>query len=136
MKIPIYQIDVFTNEQLKGNPAAVCPLEEWITEDSMQKIARENNLSETAFFIKKGEIYELRWFTPETEIDLCGHATLATAYVIFKYLEKDLKEIKFNTKSGLLKVLKKDNLITMIFPAREGVRCEISKELIERYINI
>lgn len=131
VRIPIYQIDAFTNEQFKGNPAAVCPLEEWIKDDLMQKIARENNLSETAFFTKKGDRYELRWFTPETEIDLCGHATLATAYVIFRYLEKDLSEINFNTNSGILKVLKNDNLLTMIFPAREGDKCEIPRELVE-----
>jgi len=131
MKIPIYQIDAFTNKQFKGNPAAICQLYEWIEDDIMQKIAEENNLSETAFFTKKDNIYELRWFTPETEIDLCGHATLATAYVIFQYIEKNLSEINFNTNSGCLKVLKKDNLITMIFPMREGEECEISKELVE-----
>ncbi|MBC2580951.1 PhzF family phenazine biosynthesis protein [Clostridium sp. DJ247] len=130
MKIPIYQIDAFTNEQFKGNPAAVCPLERWIDDDLMQKIAKENNLSETAFFTKKDDIYELRWFTPEEEIDLCGHATLATAYVIFKYLEKDLSKVIFNTQSGILEVSKKGSLITMIFPSREGKSCEIPKELV------
>jgi len=131
MRIPIYQIDAFTNELFRGNPAAVCPLEEWIDDHIMQKIARENNLSETAFFIKKGDLYELRWFTPEFEIDLCGHATLAAAYVIFEYLEKNLNEIGFDTKSGKLKVVKKNTLLSMVFPSREGDKCDITKELVE-----
>lgn len=130
MRIPIYQIDAFTNEKFKGNPAAVCPLEEWIEDDLMQKIAEENNLSETAFFVKRGNIYELRWFTPEEEIDLCGHATLATAYVIFKYLQKDINKISFETKSGILEVFRNADLLTMIFPSRKGEKCEIPKELI------
>lgn len=131
MRIPIYQIDAFTNELFRGNPAAVCPLEEWIDDHLMQKIAKENNLSETAFFIKKGDLYELRWFTPEFEIDLCGHATLAAAYVIFEYLEKELNEISFNTKSGILKVIKKNTLLSMVFPSREGIKHDITKELVE-----
>ncbi|NRY64060.1 PhzF family phenazine biosynthesis protein [Clostridium beijerinckii] len=131
MRIPIYQIDAFTNELFRGNPAAVCPLEQWIDDTIMQKIARENNLSETAFFIKKGDLYELRWFTPEFEIDLCGHATLAAAYVIFEYLEKDLNDISFNTKSGVLKVVKKNTLLSMIFPSREGKKCDVTKEFVE-----
>ena len=130
MRIPIYQIDAFTKEQFKGNPAAVCKLDDWIADELMQKIAKENNLSETAFFTKKRDKYELRWFTPEYEIDLCGHATLATAYVIFNYVEENIEEINFSTKSGNLKVTKKDNLISMIFPKREGVECEISEEIV------
>ena len=130
MRIPIYQIDAFTKEEFKGNPAAVCPLEKWIEDALMQKIAKENNLSETAFFIKKDDIYELRWFTPEEEIDLCGHATLAAAYTIFEYLDKNSNKISFNTKSGILEVLKKDKLITMIFPSRAGEKSEIPEELI------
>ena len=97
MKIPIYQIDAFTNEIFKGNPAAVCPLEEWISNDLLQNIAAENNLSETAFFVKKASEYELRWFTPKAEVDLCGHATLAAAFVIFTYLDQSTTNIKFNT---------------------------------------
>lgn len=131
MIIPIYKINTFTNEQFKGNLAAVCPLEEWIKDDLMQKIAEENNLSETAFFVKKDNEYQLRWFTPKGEIDLCGHATLASAYVIFTYLDKSAINIKFNTKSGILEVFKENNLLTMIFPSREGVKCEAPKELIE-----
>lgn len=131
MRIPIYQIDAFTNEQFKGNPAAVCPLEEWIKDDLMQKIAAENNLSETAFFVKNGDEYELRWFTPKGEIDLCGHATLATAYVIFTYLDKSIMNIKFNTKSGILEVSKEGGLLAMIFPSREGEKCNIPESLIK-----
>ena len=131
MKIPIYQIDAFTNEQFKGNPAAICPLEEWVSEDLLQKIAAENNLSETAFIVKSGSEYELRWFTPKAEVDLCGHATLAAAFVIFTYLDKSITNIKFNTASGILEVSKAENLITMIFPSREGERCEAPEALIE-----
>jgi PhzF family phenazine biosynthesis protein len=131
MKIAIYQVDAFTNEQFKGNPAAVCPLEEWIEDGIMQNIAKENNLSETAFFTKKDDMYELRWFTPEKEIDLCGHATLATAYVVFEYIDKDLNEVVFNTKSGVLNVFRKDSLLTMVFPSREGKKCEAPTELIK-----
>lgn len=131
MRIPIYQIDAFANKQFEGNPAAVCYLEEWIEDDLMQKIAKENNLSETAFFVKKGDIYELRWFTPEKEIDLCGHATLATAYVVFTYLDKNIKKISFKTKSGVLEVFKEDNLLSMIFPSRKGDKCKAPNELIK-----
>jgi len=131
MRIPIYQIDAFTNEQFKGNPAAACPLEEWIKDDLMQKIAAENNLSETAFFVKKHNKYELRWFTPKEEVDLCGHATLASAYVIFTYLDKTMMNIKFNTKSGILEVSKEGSLLSMIFPAREGEKCEVPEALIK-----
>jgi len=131
MRIPIYQIDAFTNEQFKGNPAAVCPLNEWIEDDVMQKIAAENNLSETAFFVKKEDEYELRWFTPKGEIDLCGHATLASAYVIFTYLDQNLKVVKFHTQSGLLEVSKDGSLLTLSFPSRAGEKCDIPEELIK-----
>jgi len=131
LKIPFYQIDAFTNEQFKGNPAGVCPLEEWIEDELMQNIAAENNLSETAFFVKKGNDYELRWFTPKGEIDLCGHATLATAYVIFNYLHEDLNKIRFSTKSGILEVTRKDNLLTMIFPSRKGEKCSVPEALVK-----
>ena len=83
MKIPIYQIDAFTNSVFSGNPAAICPLNEWLEHGTLQLIAAENNLSETAFFVKQNDCYELRWFTPTMEVDLCGHATLASAFVIF-----------------------------------------------------
>lgn len=131
MRIPIYQIDAFTDKQFKGNPAAVCPLTEWITEELMQNIAAENNLSETAFFVKKDNEYELRWFTPKTEVDLCGHATLASAFVVLNYLDKKKEKIIFNTRSGRLEVSKKDKLLSMIFPSREGKKTEIPEALIK-----
>ncbi|MFH1739287.1 MAG: PhzF family phenazine biosynthesis protein [bacterium] len=119
MKIPIYQIDAFTNKLFGGNPAAVCPLEEWLSDERMQAIAAENNLSETAFFVKNNNNrYDLRWFTPKIEIDLAGHPTLATAYVIFEYIDKDLKAIEFETKSGILKVEREGELLSMDFPSR------------------
>lgn len=113
-----YVVDVFTDEIFKGNPAAVCPLKESISEELMQKIAFENNLPETAFFYEDGERYRLRWFTPEFEIDLCGHGTLAAAYVIFSYIRPELQQIQFKTKSGILTVTKKGELYEMIFPKR------------------
>lgn len=131
MRIPIYQIDAFTDKQFKGNPAAVCPLEKWIDSDLMQSIAAENNLAETAFFVKNGNDYELRWFTPKAEIDLCGHATLAAAYVIFTYLDENRMNVKFHTKSGMLEVSKESELLTMTFPAREGEECEAPEALIK-----
>lgn len=130
MRIPIYQIDAFTSEQFKGNPAAVCPLEEWIADDLMQKIAMENNLSETAFFVKKDNDYELRWFAPKGEIDLCGHATLAAAYVIVTYIDDSITNIKFHTMSGILEVSKEANLLSLLFPSREGERCDAPESLI------
>jgi PhzF family phenazine biosynthesis protein len=130
MRIPIYQIDAFTNERFKGNSAAVCPLSEWIDDKLMQHIAAENNLAETAFFVKLDKGYELRWFTPTGEVDLCGHATLASAFVIFTYLETHLTEVNFHTKSGLLEVSKNGSLLTLLFPSREGIPCEAPEALI------
>lgn len=119
MKLTIYQVDAFTKEVFKGNPAAVCPLEEWLDADLMQKIALENNLSETAFFVKKNEVYEIRWFTPTFEIDLCGHATLASAFVIFEILKLENEIIKFlSHKSGSLSVEKSGDVLTLDFPVR------------------
>lgn len=117
MKIPIYQVDAFTAKLFGGNPAAVCPLEKWLDESIMQNIAAENNLSETAFFIKKGKDYELKWFTPEVEINLCGHATLASAHVLFNHLGCKEEIIKFQTRSGELSASKSGDLISLDFPA-------------------
>ncbi|MGL4774394.1 MAG: PhzF family phenazine biosynthesis protein [Clostridium sp.] len=130
-KIKIYQIDAFAEERFKGNPAAVCPLEEWLTTEEMQNIAAENNLSETAFFVKKENFYELKWFTPEIEIDLCGHATLASAYVIFNFIEKDAEEIRFQTLSGELVVTRNEDQISVVFPKLKMERAEVSERLIE-----
>ena len=105
MSLEIFQVDAFTNKIFGGNPAAICPLESWLEADLMQKIALENNLSETAFYVKKDEVYEIRWFTPTFEIDLCGHATLAAAFVIFEILKAEKKLIRFHShKSGELAV--------------------------------
>jgi PhzF family phenazine biosynthesis protein len=131
VKISMYQVDAFTEELFKGNPAAVCILDYWIDEKLMQSMAAENNLSETAFCVAHDDIYELRWFTPEGEIDLCGHATLATAFVIFEHIGYSGKEIKFETKSGVLEVTKEDDNLIMIFPAREGRHAEITDELVQ-----
>ena len=117
MKIPVYQVDAFTEEVFKGNPAAVCPLNSWLPDEQMQKIAMENNLSETAFFVKAGNVFEIRWFTPTTEVDLCGHATLATAHVLFNHLEHESNIIFLKSKSGNLRVKREDNLLVLDFPA-------------------
>ena len=119
MKIPIYQVDAFTSEVFKGNPAAVCPLKEWLSEKIMQEIAKENNLSETAFFVKNNEKFDIRWFTPVSELDLAGHPTLATAHVIIEELNSKFDKIIFKTKIGdTLNVTKKNNLFLMDFPSR------------------
>jgi len=112
-----YQIDTFTQEVFGGNPAAVVPLDSWIPDDFLQKIAQENNLSETAFFVKEDEGYRLRWFTPTTEVDLCGHATLASAYVLFFILDYAEDVLTFHTRSGPLTVKKQGTLLEMDFPA-------------------
>lgn len=129
MRIPIYQIDAFTDTQFQGNPAAVCPLDAWLDDDLMQKIAAENNLSETAFFVKQADGYRLRWFTPKSEVDLCGHATLASAFVIFTYLDPGLAAIRFHTLSGVLEVVREGELLAMTFPSRPGVRCAAPEAL-------
>src|SRR6185312_16235367 len=119
MKLTLYQIDAFTEKLFGGNPAAVIPLQEWIDEKLMQNIASENNLSETVFFVPAKDPseadFEIRWFTPEVEINLCGHATLASAYVIFNYLNFNKEEIKFISQSGILKMKRNDSLIAMNF---------------------
>ncbi len=117
MKFTIYQADAFTDQVFGGNPAAVIPLEEWVEDDLMQKIALENNLSETAFLTPFEDGFQLRWFTPTAEVDLCGHATLASAHILYEHLEYTGEVIKFFTKSGLLKVFKSDLGYCMDFPA-------------------
>ena len=124
-KISLYQVDAFTNKIFKGNPAAVCPLEEWLSDEVMLSIASENNLSETAFVNVDSSPFFIRWFTPITEVDLCGHATLATARILFdEYLPKNISEIIFNSKSGELKAFKKDELIYLDFPKDEPRQVE------------
>jgi PhzF family phenazine biosynthesis protein len=120
MKLFLYQIDAFTNKLFGGNPAAVIPLTEWLDTALMQQLGLENNLSETVFFVPSATgaaDYDIRWFTPAVEINLCGHATLASAYVLFNILGFDKPELKFSCKSGILTITKKDDLITMDFPS-------------------
>lgn len=129
MPIPIYQIDTFTDRLFSGNPAAVCPLDEWLDDNVMQSIAAENNLSETAFFVKEGDSYRIRWFTPTREVDLCGHATLASAYVYFKYINSDENSIKFNSSGEELIVIKSSEILSMDFPASMPEAAELSGAL-------
>ena len=118
-KIDIYQVDAFTDHVFGGNPAAVCPLDKWLDGDVLQKIAFENNLSETAFFcLRPDGDYDLRWFTPTVEVDLCGHATLATAFVIFNQLGSQSETLKFHSASGPLLVTRDGELLDLDFPAR------------------
>jgi PhzF family phenazine biosynthesis protein len=131
MKIPIFQLDAFTGELFRGNPAAVCPLEEWLDDRRLQAIAAENNLSETAFFIPEGDDYHLRWFTPRAEVDLCGHATLASAWVIFDRLEPGRESVGFRTRGGELRVDREGDLFEMDFPARPAEPKEAPRALVE-----
>ena len=117
MKIPIYQVDAFSNQLFKGNPAAVCPLTEWLPDELMQNIAQENNLAETAFIVPTHSGYEIRWFTPTVEVDLCGHATLASAHVVFHELGLSGEKVEFNSsRSGPLTVTKRGSELVLDFP--------------------
>ena len=115
----LFQIDAFTGQLFAGNPAAVVPLQEWLDDSVLQAIAAENNVPETAFFVPSGSGFRLRWFTPETEVKLCGHATLAAAFVLFTELEPDRTEISFDSLSGNLQVWRSGNRLTMRFPRWE-----------------
>lgn len=128
-------IDAFTDTLFKGNQAGVCILNEWLNEDIMQNIASENNLAETAFVVKRDNEYDLRWFTPEVEIDLCGHATLASAFVVSNFVDRNSSIIKFNTQSGVLSVKKTENLYEMDFPSRKPKQIQITS-LMERAIGV
>ncbi len=130
MQLPFYQVDAFTNQVFRGNPAAVCPLENWLPDSQLQAIAAENNLSETAFFITQptdGK-YPLRWFTPTAEIDLCGHATLATAFVLFEQYKLSEKMLSFSTQSGTLSVEKRRDWYFLNFPSRKPTVPEVVPE--------
>ena len=126
-----YVVDAFTDKIFGGNPAAVCVMGQWLEDETMIKITCENNLSETAFAVKEGNNYRLRWFTPGGEIDLCGHATLATAYIITKFIDKALKEVRFETLSGILTVTKNGELLEMDFPAYELKKVEVTDAMAE-----
>lgn len=118
MELPIFQVDAFSGTVFSGNPAAVCPLKDWLPDTTLQAIAAENNLADTAYFVRNGGGYRLRWFTPACEVDLCGHATLASAYVLFTELNEPGESIRFATKSGELPVRRDGDLLVMNFPSR------------------
>lgn len=117
MELRLFQIDAFASEVFRGNPAAVCPLNSWLSDSLLQAIAEENNLAETAFFVPASGGFELRWFTPRLEVDLCGHATLASAHVIFTELQPERESVEFSSRSGPLFVKRSGEVLTMDFPA-------------------
>ncbi len=125
MRLPMYQVDAFTDKLFGGNPAAVCPLQAWLPDATMQAIAAENNLAETAFFIPDCGDYALRWFTPTVEVDLCGHATLASGHVVFRFLEPQRQSVNFHAlKAGTLVVSRRADMLVMDFPSRPPEPCE------------
>lgn len=126
-----YIADAFAEQLFKGNPAGVCILDEPLSGELMQKIAAENNFSETAFVLKNGEKYSLRWFTPTFEIDLCGHATLASAFVVMNFTEPDLYEVRFSTQSGEISVKRRNDMYEMHFPERIPQKIEVTSEITE-----
>jgi PhzF family phenazine biosynthesis protein len=131
MQLPIFQVDAFTDRIFGGNPAAVCPLEHWLSADVMQRIAMENSVAETAFFIPLNDGFEIRWFTPEIEMDLCGHATLATAHVIARHLNYSLPSIKFQSKSGELMVSVENEFLTLNFPSRKPEPSDVPQIILD-----
>lgn len=131
MKIRLFQVDAFAERVFAGNPAAVCPLDEWLDDETLQGIALENNLSETAFIVPSGKGFNLRWFTPVAEVELCGHATLASAHVIFEHLGYGEEVIEFQTQSGMLKVERQGGLLAMDFPALPPQPCSQPAALVE-----
>ncbi len=132
MRIPMYQVDAFTSELFRGNPAAVCPLEKWLPDETLQSIAAENNLAETAYYIPNGGGYHLRWFTPGVEVDLCGHATLAAAHVILAIRgESKNARLSFQSKSGELVVEREGDLYALDFPSRPPAEAAVDPGLIE-----
>ncbi len=133
MELTLYQVDAFANKPFDGNPAAVIPLETWLPDNTMQSIAQENNLSETAFFVPTKTGFHIRWFTPTTEVDLCGHATLAAAYVLFNFLDYDKIMVEFGSRSGMLSVLQEDDWLVMDFPAQPPIHCDVPDEIIKAF---
>jgi PhzF family phenazine biosynthesis protein len=130
MKIQYFEVDAFANKPFQGNPAGICPLEKWLPDALMQNIAAENNLAETAFFVPRGDDYELRWFAPAVEIDLCGHATLASAFILFSELGRKGETVRFHTKSGALSVTRKGAILTLDFPSRPPKPANIPDALV------
>ncbi len=131
MTLPLYHIDAFTDRLFKGNQAAVVPLTVWLPDEALQQIAAENNLSETAFFVKPGETFEIRWFTPKVEVDLCGHGTLAAAHVIFQHEGYAGDEITLTSRSGILHVRKSGEFLTLDFPADPPQKASAPAELLK-----
>jgi PhzF family phenazine biosynthesis protein len=131
MKLPIYQIDAFSSKTFKGNPAAVCPLEKWLDDETLQQIAEENNLAETAFYVNTDKGFEIRWFTPVSEVDLCWHATLASAHVLFNHYNFKEKEITFSSNSGPLKVRKEGDSIVLNFPVNSMEKAKLPDGMLE-----
>jgi len=123
MRLPIYQVDAFASRVFAGNPAAIVPLDAWLPDATMQSIAAENNLAETAFLVRQADAWGLRWFTPAVEVDLCGHATLASAWVIFARIDPAAAEARFDTRSGRLTVRRDGELLAMDFPSRPPAPC-------------
>lgn len=130
-----YVVDAFSDKLFSGNQAGVCLLDEWLKDETMQNIAAENNLAETAFVVKRKGYYDLRWFTPATEIDLCGHATLASAFVVTNFLDSGISAMDFHTKSGVLSVKKIDGLFEMDFPSRKPKIIEVT-QLMEQAVGV
>jgi len=131
MRIALYHVDAFTGSVFKGNPAAVCPLREWPDDGLLQNTAAENNLPATAFFVPEKEGYRIRWFTPAAELDLCGHGTLAAAFVVFRYFDPSARQIGFQSRSGLLTVGREEEMVVLDFPARPPVPCPAPGRLAE-----
>jgi PhzF family phenazine biosynthesis protein len=131
MAMVMYQVDAFTNTLFGGNPAAVVPLDSWLSDNVMQQIAAENNLSETAFFVPSEQGYDLRWFTPANEVKLCGHATLASAYVVFRFLKPQAQAVTFSTLSGVLTVTREGDRMTMNFPAWPHTKVEPNSAVLQ-----
>lgn len=129
MNLSVYQVDAFTSRLFGGNPAAVVPLDDWLPDDVLSAIAAENNLSETAFVLARQDPAPLRWFTPAVEVDLCGHATLATAHVLFHHLYPERSRLAFSTRSGTLTVTREGELLSMDFPARPASEVEVTGDL-------
>lgn len=129
MRIPLYQVDAFASRPFEGNPAAVCPLESWLPDELMQAIAAENNLSETAFIVPAGDAYAIRWFTPAAEVELCGHATLASAFVVFNELGHRGDTVVFDSRSGPLPVSRDGDQLTLDFPAQPPESCPMPDDI-------
>ena len=133
MELTLYQVDAFADRPFAGNPAAICPLTEWLPDEVMQAIALENNLSETAFFVPVGDHYHIRWFTPAHEVKLCGHATLASAYVLYNFLGFNKDKLEFDSLSGTLSVARDGDWLELNFPTDTPVPCEAPENILEAF---